>query len=117
MSDFARRLKSLRMKKEMSQAELAKALSTSSSTIGMYEQGRRVPTKEGLEEIADFFNVDLDYLTGRSEYTTVIVRRSEIEHTEEFKDAYNLILKATPEQLRKMKAIWKLCNGDGWGDK
>lgn len=70
MSTFATRLRQLRRDKDMSQADLAKVLSTSASTIGMYEQGRRTPTFEGLEEMADYFNVDMDYLMGKSDYTT-----------------------------------------------
>ena len=33
----------------------------------MYEQGRRKPSYELLEEICDYFNVDMDYLMGRSD--------------------------------------------------
>lgn len=38
----------------------------------MYETGKREPDHETLEMIADFFNVDLDYLLGRSSKTTYI---------------------------------------------
>ena len=33
----------------------------------MYERGEREPGIETLEAIADFFNVDLDYLIGKSD--------------------------------------------------
>ena len=38
----------------------------------MYETGQREPDFETLERLADFFNVDLDYLLGRTNKTTVI---------------------------------------------
>ena len=61
------KIKELRERKEMSQAELAKMLNLSPSTIGMYEQGRRQPNHETLEKLADFFHVSTDYLLGREE--------------------------------------------------
>lgn len=38
----------------------------------MYENGEREPDFETLEAIADFFNVDMDYLIGRSSCVTTI---------------------------------------------
>lgn len=57
--------KRLRESRELTQVDMAKILDVSRSTIGMYEQGKREPDFETLEKIADFFNVDLDQLTGR----------------------------------------------------
>lgn len=64
---FGDRLKQLRKRKNLTQQQLANCFNISASTIGMYEQNRREPDFETLEAIADFFNVDMDYLTGRSE--------------------------------------------------
>lgn len=72
MSNFEMVLKTLRRAKGLTQEELAKALKISRSTIGMYENGSREPDYETLELIADFFNVDIDYLLGRTNKTTVI---------------------------------------------
>lgn len=63
--DFAERLKKLRTKRGYSQYDLAKKLGMSKSTISMMEIGRRQPSKETIELIADFFNVSLDYLMGK----------------------------------------------------
>ena len=46
------------------------------STIGMYETGAREPDFETLETIADFFNVDIDYLLGRTNKTTILPESS-----------------------------------------
>lgn len=72
MGNFQSILKSLRTSKKLTQEELAKKLKISRSTIGMYENGSREPDYEMLEMIADFFNVDIDYLLGRTYKTTVI---------------------------------------------
>lgn len=60
------RLRELRLSKKLNQEELANALNISKSTIAMWETGSRFPAPEGIEAIADYFNVDVDYLYGRS---------------------------------------------------
>ena len=67
MSEFGTILRKLRNEKELSQQELADELKISKSAINMYERGERQPNFETLELIADYFNVDMDYLYGRSE--------------------------------------------------
>lgn len=90
MAQFDRILKLLRTEKKMSQQELADALGISKSSINMYERGERQPNFEVLETIADFFNVDIDYLLGRTTKTTKIINPNTIaahfdgdEYTEE----------------------------------
>ena len=63
---FGQNLKKLRTSKNLSQSKLSKILGISSSTIGMYEQGRRFPDQTILTKIADFFDVSTDYLLGRN---------------------------------------------------
>lgn len=67
MSEFSKRLKKLRTDLKMTQDELAPELGISRSTLGMYETGKREPDFETLETIADFFNVDMNYLIGYSD--------------------------------------------------
>ena len=72
MGDFQNVFKKVRLSHGYTQAELADALGISRSRIGMYETGAREPDFETLEIIADFFNVDTDYLLGRTDKTTFI---------------------------------------------
>ena len=72
MGQFQNILKSLRLAKNLTQDELATQLRISRSAIGMYESGAREPDFDTLELIADFFNVDIDYLMGRTTKTTFI---------------------------------------------
>ena len=72
MGKFQTILKELRLSKGITQVELAKQLGISRSTVGMYESGSREPDFETLELIADYFNVDTDYLLGRTDKTTYI---------------------------------------------
>ena len=61
------RLKELRKKKGISQLRLATELSTTQNTISRYETGEREPGIAELTKIADYFNVSVDYLIGRTE--------------------------------------------------
>lgn len=64
---FPERLKSIRKAKNITQTELAELLNISKSTIGMYEVGSREPNFEILKNLADFFNVSVDYLLGNED--------------------------------------------------
>lgn len=56
------RIAALRRGAGMSQADLARRLNVSTSTIGMYEQGRREPSADRLVALAGLFGVTTDYL-------------------------------------------------------
>ena len=64
---FAMRLKKLREQKRLNQTELANLLKVSNGSISKWERGDRQPDYETLENIADTFNVTIDYLLGRSD--------------------------------------------------
>lgn len=64
---FGRILKNLRKDHGDTQADLAKYLGISRSAISMYESGEREPDFETLEAIADYFNVNMDFLLGQTE--------------------------------------------------
>ena len=66
MAQFKDMLKFYREQRGLSQTELGKIIGIATSTISMYEQGRREPDFETEEKIADFFNVSLSNLRGRS---------------------------------------------------
>lgn len=66
MNTFKDMLKYLRERNDITQSQLAKKIGLSRSAIGMYETGEREPDFETLEAIADFFNVDMNFLLGKS---------------------------------------------------
>lgn len=72
MGEFKNVFKSLRLKSGLTQQQMADALKLSRSTIGMYENGEREPNFEILELIADYFNVDMNYLIGKKDFSQVI---------------------------------------------
>ena len=60
-------LRNLRKDRGLTQAELAKLTGLTVSAISMYENGNREPSFETLEVLADFFNVDMNFLLGRDQ--------------------------------------------------
>lgn len=60
-------LKELRLGKNLSQGDLAKYLNVTRQTISNWEMDKRIPSNEMMEFIADFYNVDMDYLFGKTE--------------------------------------------------
>lgn len=72
---FKDELRRLRIDNNYTQDDLAKELDVSKSTISMYESGSRMPGLEMLEAIADFFNVDMNKLTGGSQKSSPALGR------------------------------------------
>ena len=61
------RLKELRKKRKISQLKLALDLNMNQNSISRYENCEREADYETLVKIADYFNVSLDYLLGRTD--------------------------------------------------
>lgn len=59
-------LKKIRRAAGISQLKLALDLNMSQNTISRYETGEREPGIAELIKIADYFNVSIDYLVGRT---------------------------------------------------
>jgi methanogenic corrinoid protein MtbC1 len=67
MADFSSRLRELRTLRKLRQKDLAAELGVAQTTVANYEQGSRFPGEKILQRIADFFEVSLDYLLGRTD--------------------------------------------------
>ena len=63
---FQLRLKELREKAHISQAQLAKAIGVAQSTVAMWESGKSSPEYNTLIKISDYFAVGIDFLAGKS---------------------------------------------------
>lgn len=64
MVELGSTLKRLRLKKGMTQADIAKDLGLTKSVISAYETGLRLPSYDILIHIATIFGVSTDYLLG-----------------------------------------------------
>lgn len=67
MAAFGERLKEEREKARVDQEEMAKLLGVTPRAYQMYEYGEGYPRYLKLIALADYFDVSLDYLVGRSD--------------------------------------------------
>ena len=64
MSFFGETLTELREERNLTQRQLAEALSISNSSISAYETGSRMPPADMLIKMSQYFDVTTDYLLG-----------------------------------------------------
>lgn len=67
MAKFSERLKELRRERHFKQKEMAEELGLGQRAYESYEREERCPDFHGLIRLADYFDVSLDYLVGRSD--------------------------------------------------
>jgi transcriptional regulator with XRE-family HTH domain len=67
MATFGERLKELRSAKHITQKDFAKVVGINERSYQNYEINTSTPNYKTLLFLADYFNVSLDYLTGRSD--------------------------------------------------
>ena len=84
------KLKELRLKANVSQQVMADFLGVSRPAYTMYEIGKREPSHDTLQKLANFFNVSVDYLLGRSETP---VPETQVQHNTELAVLFNKLRK------------------------
>lgn len=67
MSKFSNRLQQLKTERALLQKDIAKDNNLSLRAYQYYERGEREPTVSVLIALADYFDVSLDYLVGRTD--------------------------------------------------
>lgn len=67
MTDLAVQLKKIRIEMGFTQKQVAEGISVTEQAYQRYEYGKVVPSALVLIALADFFDVSLDYLVGRSD--------------------------------------------------
>ena len=65
--EFGKRLRAIRMEKKKTQKQTAEMLEMKLRSYQTYEHGVREPSIKKLIVLADFFDVTLDYLMGRTD--------------------------------------------------
>ena len=68
--DYADRIVFLRKSRQMTQKQVAAAVGLSTNGFQSYERRTRKPAYDVLLSLADYFNVSIDYLVGRSNNPT-----------------------------------------------
>jgi transcriptional regulator with XRE-family HTH domain len=96
------RIKQLRLDISISQEDLARVLGKSMAAIATYETNNSLPDIETLQRLADFFEVSLDYLAGRSQL------RSQFEAAFDLDFEENEVGKLTGEILDSVQMTVKV---------
>jgi transcriptional regulator with XRE-family HTH domain len=115
METLGDRLINARERRGWDQTEAASRLGWPRSTLNQYEKNKRKPGPERLSYIAETYNVDVNYLVGRtddpetpvlsSEETTIL---EQMRNNPDFGVAFSEFL-ATPEKKRKeFLRMWKV---------
>lgn len=111
---FPERLKRLRLKKKVSQQEMADLLGITRQGYAKYENNHSEPSFDVLQKISSFFDVTTDFLIGRSDDPD----RTEDEEFEAFaKDPdlerwYRKLPESSEEDLRKLRQMWEIIRSD-----
>ena len=80
---FDKKLKTLRLKNEMTQEYVAKCLNVARSTIAGYETKNRQPSHEKLTALAELFHVSVDYLISDGDCMEAYPAKTSIESEDE----------------------------------
>lgn len=68
---FNKKLKELRLKRNLSQKELATKLNITQTALSRLESGTTTAHEEIIIKVADFFDVSTDYLLGRTDIKNI----------------------------------------------
>ena len=99
--DFAQRVKQLRKNKHLTGEQLCNILGITKTGISYWENGRSVPDNVMLLKLADFFDVSIDYLLGKTDIETKIDKSTYYGDYDEVVE----YLKDNPEHLDVYKRI------------
>ncbi len=80
---FCSRLKSLRLEKNLTLEQLGAIFGVTKQTVSRWETGDRLPSIEIVYILAEYFNVSLDYLTGRTDKLDLVINNVEQNISEE----------------------------------
>ena len=95
------KLKQLRIEKGISQQQLADVIMVSQQSINKYENHNVEPEISTMIKIANYFNVSVDYLVGRTEIRDIVTK----EKMSDLSDSEVKVI----EGLRKLKSKQKDC--------
>jgi len=123
LDSLGSRIKYLREKNNISQIEFAKKIGVSNTVLSRYESGDRKPDYDTLNRIADYFEVSVDYLLGRTDipnptpHNEVDKEFQSFINDPELQVWYKELPKSDEEELRKLRAIWEMIKGENKKNK
>ncbi len=109
--EYGKRIKELREKENVSQKQLGKELGISRSSINQFEQQYDIIPIKRLNQIANYFNVSIDYLLGLTNIKNYKDNKHEInreissQRLKEFRKKNNLTQNSLAQKLNISRSI------------
>jgi len=97
------RIKMLREEMGLKQEDLAKEISVSPSTIGMYEINKREPNNDITIRLSNFFNVSIDYLLGKTDIKNI--EQSDTSTSSRIREVSKKMSKMSEEDMKKLESL------------
>lgn len=115
---FGERLKQARIRKGLSQQQLADMIGVSKVSISEYENGNRIPLLENFIQLIDILELSADYLLGRDMYAvfeeevpyTYVVAKEDITILNELKKERKLYIRLYNDPARTIELIQRKLN-------
>lgn len=111
-STFGERLSFLRKEYNLTQREIGEIFNVSTSAIGSYERNEREPTYKHLLSFAEYFNVSLDYLMGRTDERLTIeqyISKDSFEISHLF-EKYNILVNGKELSDKDKQRLKDVCD-------
>ncbi|HHI3604973.1 TPA: helix-turn-helix domain-containing protein [Bacillus anthracis] len=103
MNIIGERIFELRKEKKLTQEKIGENIGVSKQTVSKYEKGTKIPSRENIEKLADFFNVPTDFLLGKSDSTIKI--SNNIKEIFESDELHWDGRKLSPDEIESVKAL------------
>jgi len=109
-NNLARKIRELRKKSGLTQAELAEKLKISASAVGMYEQGRREPDNQTLSKICRILDASGDYVLDLDKSADIHSQKADIynvisDFIKNLENEDNLMFNGEPINKEEKKKI------------
>ena len=106
MSNIGKTIRTMRMSRGMSQADLANRIGKKRSAVGNYENGTREPDLDTIEALADAFNVSMaDLLDHETDKEDLWELREQLLRDPERHILFSMARNAKIEDVRRAVAV------------
>lgn len=107
MANIGKTIRTMRLSRGMSQAELAVRIGKKRSAVGNYENGTREPDLDTIEALADAFNVSMTDLLGHetNEEEELWDYREQLRRDPERRILFSMARNANIEDVRRAVAV------------
>lgn len=112
-SDIMFRLRDLRVKKGISQKNLAESLNISRESISKYENGEQEPSYATLKRISKYFDVSIDFLLGSNDEDLIVISKQDLLRLKNAADTINDITEKLNNQTKYSNNSNNITVGNG----